>query len=1157
MVKSVSLTTAAIQALATGDSSILYNNQTRDLVLYSGSIGFNQSSVFNLEISNISGHCLVLKNSSVLASYVNFNVTANGQLDIVITGDEKKVNIANHNGINSGLSLGGSLVLATATELNKLSGLTTTTEELNYLDTTKGIAEANKALIVDENRNISNIHNLQTDNLTVNGTLVTSSATELNYNDIATIGTAESAKALVVDEDKNISGINNLTANNLTGTLQTSAQPNITSIGVLTSLDTNELKINNNTISATAAELNVLDGITATTAELNLLDGVTATTDEINYIDVATKGVAEANKALVVDENRNISNIHNLETDNLTVNGTLVTSSATELNYNDITTIGTAEPAKALVVDMDKNISGINNLSAINLNGTLQTSDQLNITSVGVLTSLDTIELKINNNTVTANANELNVLDGITSTTTELNKLHGVTATTNELNKLSGLTSSTNELNILTGVTATYSEINVLNGITATTNELNYVDTTQGTAEASKALILDVNRDITNIRNLTATNVTATTLTLNGNVVNLSNYLQLTGGTLSGALTITRATNGSSIVFNNGTAGCSLYQFNNGATYFGTTTDSSLHLQTNGTNRLEINSSGQFGFGTLPNSSYRLNVSGNVNLSSASDYYIDGITFRSILQTQFDSRYVGINLNGGDGIINGARSFVNTLSSSATDALTFRNPESTSTFVIAQTTGSTTIGTRTNSTLSIMTNNTSRLFITNTGNFGFGVAPSYKMDVDGDINITGSFRVNGTAISTSGGGSFAGGEINNNITAIRPSITASSLYNAYPLCCRHNVSTDGALTGISFTCITSSGDTTPGASIMHRRVGANSQGNLEFYTKGGVNGTDALTERLRILFNGNVGINNSNPQYRLDVGGDINITGSFRVNGTAISTSSSSSVINATNSYQLNGTQIVDSARNITNIGAIFSHSIANNIYEINNSNGFTRISHATASLVGQWTNIALPGNPNVTTRYYSLWESNVEGEGAFIGLNGDTIIMSSTGDYNSINYYDEDSPGNTAVWTISSSGGLSSASDERLKDIIGPYFTENILEKIIQLNPISYTIKRPENCTRETDKYDRIIYGLSAQQSLPIFPEIVNLEASGYYSINYSLLPIIFITGFKEINTKLIELENELIEKENKITTLENKLNTQEQLIQNLISRIENLENN
>ena len=48
-------------------------------------------------------------------------------------------------------------------------------------------------------------------------------------------------------------------------------------------------------ISATAAELNIMDGVTATTAELNIMDGVTATTSEINTLDGITAVVGELN----------------------------------------------------------------------------------------------------------------------------------------------------------------------------------------------------------------------------------------------------------------------------------------------------------------------------------------------------------------------------------------------------------------------------------------------------------------------------------------------------------------------------------------------------------------------------------------------------------------------------------------------------------------------------------------------------------------------------------------------------------------------------------------------------------------------------------------------------------------------------------------------
>lgn len=48
-------------------------------------------------------------------------------------------------------------------------------------------------------------------------------------------------------------------------------------------------------ITATAAEVNVLDGITASTSELNILDGVTADKDEINILDGATLTTTELN----------------------------------------------------------------------------------------------------------------------------------------------------------------------------------------------------------------------------------------------------------------------------------------------------------------------------------------------------------------------------------------------------------------------------------------------------------------------------------------------------------------------------------------------------------------------------------------------------------------------------------------------------------------------------------------------------------------------------------------------------------------------------------------------------------------------------------------------------------------------------------------------
>jgi len=59
--------------------------------------------------------------------------------------------------------------------------------------------------------------------------------------------------------------------------------------------DLSKLTINGTDVTATAAELNKLDGVTATTAELNILDGVTATTAELNVLDGVVATTAEIN----------------------------------------------------------------------------------------------------------------------------------------------------------------------------------------------------------------------------------------------------------------------------------------------------------------------------------------------------------------------------------------------------------------------------------------------------------------------------------------------------------------------------------------------------------------------------------------------------------------------------------------------------------------------------------------------------------------------------------------------------------------------------------------------------------------------------------------------------------------------------------------------
>ena len=209
------------------------------------------------------------------------------------------------------------------------------------------------------------------------------------------------------------------------------------------------------------------------TASLEFKDGFFDGTIHVDTLDVdanatvaGTLGVTGVLTATSLDISGDVDVDGTLETDALSIASVVVTSTAAELNL---------------------------------LDGVTSTTAELNI--------LDG---------VTSTFTELNLLDGVTSTTAELNILDGVTADSAEINLLDGVTSTTAELNILDGVTSTAAEINALDGITAVVGELNALDlgaTAVGTAVASKAVILDANKDYTGIRNLTATGtVDATTV---------------------------------------------------------------------------------------------------------------------------------------------------------------------------------------------------------------------------------------------------------------------------------------------------------------------------------------------------------------------------------------------------------------------------------------------------------------------------------------------------------------------------------------------------------------------------------------------------------------------------------------------------------------------
>jgi len=195
----------------------------------------------------------------------------------------------------------------------------------------------------------------------------------------------------------------------------------------LSDLSSASAALTNLGLTATAAELNKLDGFTGTAADLNYAKDLRATgvtTTEFNRLDGLTATAAELNK----------------------LDG--FTGSSTDLNY------------------------------AASLRATGVTTSEFNILD-GLTAS--TAELnKLDGATVTTS--ELNKLDGFTGSATDLNyaaSLRATGVTTAEFNILDGLTASTAELNKLDGFTGSATDLNYAASLRATgvtSTEFNYLD---------------------------------------------------------------------------------------------------------------------------------------------------------------------------------------------------------------------------------------------------------------------------------------------------------------------------------------------------------------------------------------------------------------------------------------------------------------------------------------------------------------------------------------------------------------------------------------------------------------------------------------------------------------------------------------------------------
>ena len=449
------------------------------------------------------------------------------------------------------VNLDGTAITATAAEINLIDGGATVG--------TTAIADGDGLIINDAGTmRVSTVQTLAAyldDEITAMPNLVTTAAT--------TVGALDSGSIT-----SNFGTINNGASTITTTGLISGGSLDIDDVVINGSTightDDTDLMTVSNGVLTVAGEISVttLDiggtNVTSTAAELNILDGVTATAAELNYNDTgASVGTVVASKTVTVDANKDVASFRNitltgeldagsldisgdadidgtLEADAITVNGTAlntviagVTTANSTLAATVTVTDSTANTNFPIVFHDESNAL-LDDTGALRYNPSTGELLVPKLTVAGTTTTVDTVTMNAANAIIfegaTADAHEttLTIVDPTADRTINLPNVSGtipvlaaasntaITSTPAELNILDGVTSTAAELNILDGVTSTAAELNILDGATVVVGEINALDlgsTAVGTAIASKAVILDSNKDYTGFRNITTTGV--------------------------------------------------------------------------------------------------------------------------------------------------------------------------------------------------------------------------------------------------------------------------------------------------------------------------------------------------------------------------------------------------------------------------------------------------------------------------------------------------------------------------------------------------------------------------------------------------------------------------------------------------------------------------
>lgn len=216
--------------------------------------------------------------------------------------------------------------------------------------------------------------------------------------------------------------------------------------------------------------------------------------------------------------------------------------------------------------------------------------------------------------------------------------------------------------------------------------------------------------------------------------------------------------------------------------------------------------------------------------------------------------------------------------------------------------------------------------IRGSGNVGIGISnPDYKLDVNGDINISGALRVSGGAVALWAAANssnayymngnvgignsnpgykldVAGGPLRFVSTANNQGHVLFTGYGYYSSLNSGSNENDGVLMALSYNrvgnrqlTLIDTANATQNTNNVALRFGL--YGSLPYIDCISTDGTTAkmiqIGNTTGVYIQGNLGIGTSSPSYKLDISGDINYTGALRSNGSIINLSGASQWISA------------------------------------------------------------------------------------------------------------------------------------------------------------------------------------------------------------------------------------------------------------------------